>query len=185
MDHKPTLNPGNSMTEVKTLEKRISIGKILAPHGVKGEVKVLPLTDFPERFSQRDRVWVDRKSTFLEIEGVRQQNRFLLIKLAGINDRDEAENLKNALIQVPEEEVVPLPSGHYYHFQIVGLKVYDIRGNFLGVINDILETGANDIYLVPRPDKKDLLIPALKTVVLEINPASGRMTVEIPAGLDD
>lgn len=167
------------------MEERISIGKILAPHGVKGEVKVMSLTDFPNRFEKMKRVWVDTRASFLDIESIRFQNEIILIKFAGINNRDEGETLKGGLLQISREEVVPLPPGRYYHFQIVGLNVFDSHGEKIGRVKEILETGANDIYVVKRDEGKDLLVPALKKIVREIDIATGRMVVDLPPGLDD
>ncbi|MDD2498026.1 MAG: ribosome maturation factor RimM [Desulfitobacteriaceae bacterium] len=167
------------------MEQRIDIGKILVPHGVKGEVKVLPLTDFPDRFVKMKRVWVDTQNSFLDIESIRFQNKIVLIKFAGVNNRDEGETLKGGLLQISHEEVVPLPPGHYYHFQIVGLNVFDHHGEKIGRVKEILKTGANDIYVVKRDEGKDLLVPALKKIVREIDVAAGRMVVDLPPGLDD
>jgi 16S rRNA processing protein RimM len=167
------------------MEERISIGKILAPHGVKGEVKVMPLTDFPKRFTKMKSVWVDTHASFLDMESVRFQNEIILIKFAGINTRDAGEALKGSLLQVSREEVVPLPPGHYYHFQIVGLTVVNQQGEKIGCIKEILETGAHDIYVVKREESNDLLVPALKQIVREIDLPAGRMVVDLPPGLDE
>lgn len=165
--------------------ERVIIGKILSPHGVKGEVKVQPLTDYPERFHRTKNVWLDAKKNYYEIENIREQLEIFLIKFRSVDDRDEAEKLTNSFLTIDPEQVIELPPGHFYHFQIIGLEVYDVQGACLGQIIDIIETGANDVYVVKREEKKDLLIPALKTIVREIDIRSKRMIVELPAGLDD
>ncbi|MGI6686670.1 MAG: ribosome maturation factor RimM [Bacillota bacterium] len=164
--------------------ERIIIGKILSPHGVKGELKVQPLTDYPERFHKTKSVWVDAKKTYLTIENLREQQGLLLIKFQSIDSRDQAEALTNSYLTIDPEQVMELPPDHYYHFQIIGLKVYD-DGGYLGELIDILETGANDVYVIKREKKKDLLIPALKSIVQEINIKEKRMIVKLPAGLDE
>lgn len=165
--------------------ERVIIGKITSPHGVKGEVKVHPLTDYPERFYQTKKVWVEAQNNYLHIEGVRDHQEIFLIKFQGVDDRDEAEKLVNSYITIDPEQVTKLPPGHFYQFQIIGLEVYDTEGVYLGELVDILETGANDVYVVKRTEKKDLLIPALKSIVQEIDIENRRMTVDLPIGLDD
>lgn len=167
------------------METRITIGKIIAPHGVRGEVKVLPLTDFPERFQNMKSIWLDLQGTALDVEKVRVVNDTILVKFKGTDDRDMAEKLRNGLLQVMPDELTPLPEGHFYRFQIIGLAVFDPAGLPLGSVSDILETGANDIYVVKNGQGKELLIPALKKTVHSIDIAAGRMVVEIPPGLSD
>jgi 16S rRNA processing protein RimM len=165
--------------------ERIIIGKVLSPHGVKGEVRVLPLTDFPERFQKTKSVWSDARNTYLEIENIREQKEYLLIKFAKVNNRDQAEELTNSYLTIDREQLMELSPGHYYHFQIIGLRVYDLEGSYLGEVTDILETGANDVYVVRRTGKKDLLIPALKIIVKEIDIKEKQMIVQLLPGLDD
>lgn len=167
------------------METRITIGKIISPHGVKGEVKVLPLTDFPQRFQTMRSVWVDLKGREMEIEQVRSVSEAILVKFKGIDDRDMAEKLRNGILQILPDELTPLPEGHYYRFQIIGLSVFDPEGAALGSVSDVLETGANDIYVVKDREGKELLIPALKSIVLSIDLTAGRMVVKIPPGLGD
>ncbi len=166
--------------------ERIIIGKILSPHGVKGELKVMPLTDYPDRFFRTDFVWIDGIDHLVELETVREQTDKFLIKFRGVNDRDEAAKLSNRYLTVDREQAITPPPGYYYHFQIIGLQVFDTRGALLGKLTDIIETGANDVYVVQREGKKDLLIPALKSIVQVIDVHDQkRMVVELPPGLDD
>jgi len=165
--------------------ERIIIGKITSPHGIKGEVKVQPLTDYPERFYKTKSVWVDAKKNYLSIESVREQLELFLVKFQGIDERDEAEKLINSFLTIDADQVMDLPPGHFYRFQIIGLGVYDVQGAYLGELTDILETGANDVYVVKREEQKELLIPALKSIVREIDVEKKRMTVKLPEGLDD
>lgn len=165
--------------------ERIIIGKIISPHGIKGEVKVQPLTDYPERFHKTKSVWVDVQKKYFAIESVREQLDLFLIKFQGVEDRDEAEKLTNSFLTIDPDQVMDLPPGHFYRFQIIGLGVYDVQGAYLGELTDILETGANDVYVVTREEQKELLIPALKSIVQEIDIKEKRMIVELPVGLDD
>jgi 16S rRNA processing protein RimM len=165
--------------------ERIIIGKILSPHGVKGEVKVEPLTDYPERFYRTKVVWAEAVHANLEIETIREHQELFLIKFKDVGNRDQAEILTNSYLKIEPEQVMQLPPDRFFHFQIIGLQVVDHRGNLLGKISEILETGANDVYVVKRENKKDLLIPALKSIVQEIDLKENRMVVKLPAGLDE
>lgn len=167
------------------MDNWITIGKILSPHGVRGEVKVLPLTDFPDRFQRMKSVWLDINDGPMDIEKVRFNNDIPLIKFRSIDDRDGAEKLRNGLLQVRQSELTTLPDGQYYQFQIIGLAVFDQEGLPMGTVSAIIETGANDIYVIKDPAGKELLLPALKQTVLLIDIPAGRMVVKLLPGLVD
>ncbi len=158
--------------------KLIAIGKAVAPHGVRGDVRVIPLTDFPDRFRKTKKVQLEDGRT-LDIEGVKYHNQYVHIKFRGIDDRDAAQALKGKLLKVDRADLVKLPEGHYYIFDIVGLKVFDEAGANLGTVADVLPTGANDVYITEREGQKPLLIPAIKDVVKEIDVPGGKMTVRL------
>ncbi|MFS8525234.1 MAG: ribosome maturation factor RimM [Limnochordales bacterium] len=165
----------------------VSIGEVTAPHGVRGEVRVWPRTDFPERFQRLERVFVRRPGRVpqeLAVERARFHKGFVIVKLEGVDTRDDAETLRGALLQVPGDQVVPLPEDHYYVFQIVGLEVVDEDGRELGVVKEVLFTGANDVYVVERADGSELLLPAVKDVVLRVDVDAGRMVVRLLPGLE-
>ena len=164
---------------MKTLSgDMIAIGKIGAPHGVRGEVRVLPLTDFPERFTNTPSVQLE-DSTVLKIDEVRFHKNAVLIKFAGFDSIDSVKILCGKLIHVSEGDLMPLPEGHYYHFQLIGLRVFDEDGLFLGTISDILETGSNDVYVIDAEGQKPKLIPAIKDVVKMIDVSDGRMVIRL------
>lgn len=150
------------------------IGKIGAPHGIKGEVRVTPLTDFPDRFQVLKTVYLD-KTHALEIESVKQNKQVFLLKFHGVNDRDEAALLRGKLLKVPRSQAAPLGEGEYYSFDIVGLRVYD-GDDDLGEITEIIKTGSNDVYIVKNGDR-ETLVPALKQVVKQIDLDAGLMRV--------
>jgi 16S rRNA processing protein RimM len=163
----------------------ITIGQVLAPWGIKGDVKVLPLTDFPQRFKTLKTVYIASPTSqavwIAEIEAVRYHQRFVLLKLNQIDSRDEAEKLRNCLLQV--DEPFPLPAGHYYHFQIIGLRVFTELGEDLGEVKEVLTPGGNDVYVVENEKGEEVLIPALKQVVQEIDLEQGIMRVKLLEGL--
>jgi 16S rRNA processing protein RimM len=158
--------------------KKIVIGRIGAPHGVRGEVRIAPLTDFPDRFNNLKAAYVDGGGK-LEVETIRYNNQAVIAKFKGIDSRDKADALKNRLLRVDRSEVPPLNDGEYYSFDIIGLNVFDENGKSLGRIKQILKTGSNDVYAAENADGEQTLIPALKKVVTDINLAAGTMTVKL------
>ena len=158
--------------------KHIAIGKAVAPHGVRGDVRVIPLTDFPDRFRAMKNVQLE-DGRILDIEGVKYHNQYIHLKFRGIDDRDAAQTLKGKLLMVDRADLVKLPAGQYYIFDIIGLSVFDEAGANLGTVTDVLATGANDVYITEREGQKPLLIPAIKDVVKEIDIPGGKMTVRL------
>jgi len=166
----------------------IAIGKILTTHGHKGELKVQPLTDFPERFQTGEEVWLDRDGRLSkhEIETVRYHRQWIILRLSGVEDMSAAEELRGVLIKVPEDRVYPLPEGHYYIFQLVGLPVLTEEGDFLGILKEILPTGSNDVYRVCHPETgREILLPAIKDCIKSIDLEGRRILVKLLPGLID
>lgn len=160
-------------------EKRIIIGKVGAPHGVKGEFKVIPMTDFPERFGGMRHCVIG--DTFVCISGVRYQKKQVLMTVEGVDTREKAATLTGALLSVDRSEAMPLKDGEYYTMDILGLAVKEIDGSFLGIVTDVIRTGSNDVYVVSLPNRQeDVLVPALKTVVREISVEDRCMVVSMP-----
>ncbi|WP_031515351.1 ribosome maturation factor RimM [Desulfofalx alkaliphila] len=168
-------------------QQYITIGEIVNTQGRKGEVRLIPLTDFLDRFNDLDelQVYLKDKRFTVHLEAVRRHKNFIILKFKGIDDINEAEKLKGGLAQITKDKLVPLPEGSYYIFQIVGLDVFTESGEKLGTVTEVLRTGANDVYVTKPPVGKDILIPALKSVVKEINIEANRMVVELPEGLLD
>lgn len=162
---------------------RITIGRVGAPQGVRGELRVVPLTDFPERFEGLEEVMVGDE--LLHVESVRYHKQFVLMKFREYAVREDARELTGRLLTVAREDAAPLGEGEFYTFDIIGLHVFDMAGAELGVVENVLRTGSNDVYQARGKDGKELLIPALKAVVKEIDVKGGRMTVELPDVLED
>ncbi len=160
----------------------IRIGLIQGVHGIKGEVKVLPLTDFPDRFKKEMTVALSKKEGVFAVETVRYQGNTVLLKFGRVEDRDAAQTLVGSYLEIPEEEAMPLPAGHFYHFQVIGLKVYE-NNVCLGVISEIIESAAHDVYVVKQEDGGQFLFPALKSIVQAVDLPAGRMEVSLPPGL--
>ena len=161
--------------------KKVVIGKISAPHGVRGEVRIVPLTDFPERFENLKTVFLEDDSK-MELESVKFSNKFIIAKFKNINNRNDIEIFNGKLLMLNRSDIPSLPEGEYYNFDIIGLEVIDDKGSKLGKITEVLKTGSNDVYVVEG--KKQILVPALKKVVKEINLVDGFMKVELLEELD-
>lgn len=160
----------------------LQIGRIAAPLGVRGEMKIDLDTDFPDRFQRLRTIYVGDEHRPMAIAGARMHGNRVAIRLEDIADRDEAETLRGATLWVPRSEAVPLPEGHFYHDQILGLRVCTTDGQDLGTVIEILATGNNDVY-VAHDGRREVLIPAIRDVVREIDVAEGRLVVEAVEGL--
>jgi 16S rRNA processing protein RimM len=119
------------------------------------------------------------------LEGYRLHKGRALLQLEGCEDRATAETLRGYLVQVPREEAIPLEEGEYFEHQILGLAVWTRAGECLGIVEEIIFTGANEVYVVrdSAPDRREILIPAIQDVVLEVDLAAGRLVVDLPVGL--
>jgi 16S rRNA processing protein RimM len=168
------------MTEEFDPETAVTVGVVIGAHGIRGEVKVQPQTDFPERFRPGARLWID--SSPLEIETARFVPKLVYVKLIGVENRADAEALRGR-----ELTAAPFPSlpdkDAFYRHEVIGLKVCDLAGVPLGVVADILSTGSNDVYAV-RGERGELLLPATDEVVHDIDIKRGVMTVDVLEGLE-
>jgi 16S rRNA processing protein RimM len=181
-----------------------TIGKIVAPFGIRGELKVRPFTDIPNRFVMLDAIYLmgsrdqaghmgpgDRAGhspspVLYPIEGVRPyKGEMLLLKLRGIDDSNAAETVRDSELCVPLSALPSLPPDSYYQHDIVGLQVFKLDGTLVGVIDDIMSTGGNDVYIIKAPDHKQILIPAIKEVVKQIDLIRHLMYIDPMRGLLD
>lgn len=156
----------------------ITIGVIVAPHGVRGELKVIPQTDFPDRFLTMDDCYIDGK--LYHLSSARFHKQFVLITLDEIVDRNAAELISKKEIQITREQLVPLEEGRYYIFDMIGLSVYNKEGVLLGTLSDVLQPGANDVYVVTKPGEPDLLLAAIDGVIIDIDMNNRTMIVDPP-----
>ncbi|MFA5072913.1 MAG: ribosome maturation factor RimM [Nitrospirota bacterium] len=164
----------------------ITIGKVLKPWGVKGELKIMPLTDFPKRFQDLDRVSLVSpagKEIICDIASVRYDaNEIPFFCLKGYETPEKAKLFNGWFIKIPREQAVPLPEGRYYWFQLIGMDVFSEAGEKLGTITDIFETGSNDVYVVKR-GRKEIYIPAIRDIIKQVDPAQNRMVIHLMDGL--
>ncbi|OOO00524.1 MAG: 16S rRNA processing protein RimM [Epulopiscium sp. Nele67-Bin004] len=170
------------------MAEMFTVGKIVNTHGIKGELRVLPTTDDNNRFKKLKTVYVELyKQTELkqyEIEASRLHKNFVLIKLVGIDDINDAEFLKNATLKIDRKDSLPLEEDEYYISDLYGIDVKTEDGRHLGIIQDILFSAANDVYVV-KNDERELLIPAIKQCILKVDIPNKCMTVNLLEGLED
>jgi len=165
----------------------LAIGRVIRPHGVRGDVTVDVYTHMPERFSWLEQVYISRNVKAIApdvvvIENVRFHQGRVLLKLSGYDSREDAEGLRGIFLFVPEDEGIPLEEGEVFLFDLEGLDVYTDEDEYLGVLVEVLETGANDVFIV-RGDGGEVLIPNTEEAIVEVDLEAKRMVVHILPGL--
>lgn len=168
------------LDQLEPREGFVAVGLITRPWGLRGDVKVESLTDFPERFDPGAVLWADGAQYQVEQSRIQQGNLYL--KLTGITSVDDAERLRGLLLEVPESDLHPLEEGDYYHYQLEGLAVQTIAGEPLGIIEDIFEPGAHSV-LVVRGERGEILIPFIDDVIRRVDLAAREIEVELFDGL--
>ncbi len=163
-------------------DEDVVVGRIVGAWGIRGEVKVRSHTDNPDRLSAGKAICVEGGPAL--IERSTRAKAGLRLKLNVAADRGQAEALRGAMLTVPRSQIPPPPDGAYYHFQIIGIDVLSEDGQPLGQVREILTTGSNDVYVVERPNRKDLLLPAIPDVVLDVDTAENKITARVPDGLE-
>lgn len=159
------------------------VGRVAAPHGVHGELRVALETEDPNRFQSLARVFLGEQHQPFEVKGARLHKGQVLLSLSEIPDRNAAERWRGAWVYVSAEDALPLDEDQYYYHQIIGLEVVTEEGETLGRVVEIIATGANDVYVV-RGGERERLLPAIGEVILRVDLGAGRLTVRLPAGLD-
>lgn len=169
-----------------------TVGKIVNTQGIKGEVRVIAITDFPEkRFQISNTIYakVAKKPALipLVIDGVRKHKNFILLHFEGYPSINNVEFLKPSEIFVDETLLSDddLKPGEYYYHQIIGLNVVDLDGHSIGTVKEILSPGANDVWVVQREGKSDLLLPKIDSVIKKVDLDQSTITVDVPEGLDE
>ncbi|MPZ14769.1 MAG: 16S rRNA processing protein RimM [Chloroflexi bacterium] len=165
-----------------TAEAFLAVARVTAPHGVRGEVRCDILTDFPERLPRRKDLLVGERRVPHVLERARFGGHGIIVKMAGVDSRQQAESLRGETLYIPEGDAAPLPEGSYYWHEIIGLKVRSTQREELGEVVEILQTGSNDVYVV-RGDTREILVPAIQDVIREIDVEAGIVTVELLEGL--
>lgn len=164
------------------MKEYIKVGKIVNTHGVKGCLKCVPLTDYAERFDELEYVFTEKDNVKRKIKDVWYRKGMSYIILENINDMDTAETFRGTFISIFDDQLRELPEDSYYIFDLEGMEVYSAEGEYLGKIDIVHQTGANDVYEITNNDKS-FLIPAVKEVVKEVDIKSKRMVINVIEGL--
>ena len=164
------------------------IGEILRPHGILGELRMRLLTDYPERVESLGHVFLgtgpeSRKITQHAVEHMRMHKDYGLLKLADVPDRTQAEFLRGLYVMITLNQAIPLDDDEIYLFQLIGMDVQTEDQQSLGTITDVIETGANDVYVVDSPQYGEVLVPITEETLLDTDPDKGIVTVRLPDGL--
>lgn len=169
------------------MEELLIVGTITSTHGVKGEVKVYPRTDDVRRFKKLKEVFLDtgKEKIIVHPESVKFFKQFVILKFKEFNSMNEVEGLKNKDLLVDRKNAVKLEEGEYFVADLIGLTVYRENGEVLGELTDVLQTGANDVYAVKKSDGKEILLPAIKDCIKEVDIENGTMKVFVMPGLED
>ena len=169
------------------MEDLLQVGVITETHGIKGEVKVFPTTDDPERFSDLDEVLLDlgREKKLLHVAGVKYFKQYVIVRFKEFNNINQIEPYVKKTLWVTRENAVPLEEDEYFIADLIGLEVVSDEGEKLGVISDVIRTGANDVYEVKQENGKEILLPAIKDCILDVDLEGAKMTVHVLKGLLD
>lgn len=169
------------------MEDTLRVGVISSTHGVKGEVKVFPTTDDPKRFQHLKTVILDtgKETMTLNIESVKFFKNMVILKFKEIHDINEAEKYKGRDLLIPREQAVALGPDENFIVDLIGLQVVTDEGAEFGILKDVIQTGANDVYVIEGGDGKEYLFPAIKQCILNVNLESRIITVHILDGLLD
>jgi 16S rRNA processing protein RimM len=160
----------------------LAVGRVIRPHGVRGDLLLETLTDFPEHLGEVEVVYLGETAQPHPLSAARRHHDQMIIHLADCADRECAEQYRGQVVQVRAAAAAPLPPGKYYHHQLLGLTVVTETGESLGELVEILETGANDVYVVRGP-QGEILLPAIRSVILNIALEERKITVHLLEGL--
>lgn len=163
----------------------LAIGKLRRPHGVHGEIIMDILTDFPERLRRGSRIFIGETHQEIRLQSVRPNGTTLLVSFVGYTTPETVGVFRNQIVFIPTTDLLPLPEGEYYHHQILGLRVISDEGKELGIVSEILETGANDVFVVRPSIGPEILLPDIDPVILQIDLEKGELLVHLLPGLID
>ena len=167
------------------MQENLEIGQIVNTFGIKGFVKVNPFVDDISRFDDLKKVYIKKQKTIkeFEVEEVKYHKNMVLVKFKGIDKVEEAENLRNSYLEVDRENAIDLEEGEYFIADLLGLDVITDEGKTLGKLEDIFNTGSNDIYVVKDEAGKQILLPAISEVIKEINLEEKKIVIHLLEGL--
>ncbi|KGX83685.1 ribosome maturation factor RimM [Pontibacillus marinus] len=164
-----------------------TIGKVVNTHGVRGEIRVIQVTDFDDRFVVGNEVyWVspdNQEQVPLTIDAYRTHKNFHLLHFQGYDNINDVERFKGGTLAITKEQQTPLDEGEFYYHEIIGCHVETTDGSTIGKVKEILSPGANDVWVIQRPQQKDVLIPYIEQVVKQVDPENEKIIIEPMEGL--
>lgn len=163
------------------MDKYIEIGKIVNTYGIKGQLKIVPYTDNIKRFEKLKKIYINEKEYL--IENVKYIKNIVILKLQGINTIEQAEEYRNLYIYIDKKDAIKLPKDTYFIRDLIGIEVYTNDGEKLGIIDDIFKTGSNDVYVVRNSLGKQILLPAISSVIEKIDLENKKVIVNLIKGL--
>ncbi len=166
------------------MEQFLQVGVISSTHGIRGEVKVFPTTDDPARFKKLKKVLLEtgKEQLELEVQSVKFFKQFVIVKFKGIDNINDIERYKGKSLLIPREDAVPLKKDEYYIADLIGMEVLTEEGHF-GVLKDVMETGANEVYIVESDEHGEVLIPAIRQCILDVDVEEKKMKIRLMDGL--
>lgn len=167
-------------------EKLVTVGRIVNSHGIRGELKVVPETDFPERFDKGNALIIvdsQNKQTSVTVKTSRLHKNMFILQLEEFSNINEVEKFKGSLLKIEAKDQQPLEEGEYYYHEIIGCKVVTEDGQELGLVSEVLTPGANDVWVVALPKGKQLLLPVIDDVILEVDIANKTIRIHLMEGL--
>ena len=169
------------------MEDLLQVGVITSTHGVRGEVKVFPTTDDPARFKKLKKVIVDdgKQQIDMEIASVKFFKNMVILKFKGIDNINDVEKYRKAQIFVTRENAIPLAENEYFIADLIGISAKSDEGEDLGTVTDVLQTGANDVYVLNTPKKEEILVPAIRDCILHVDIEKQEMLIHLLPGLRD
>jgi 16S rRNA processing protein RimM len=178
--------PRKKVIDYMTRDDLLRIGVISSTHGIRGEVKVFPTTDLPEQYETLESVFLDtgKELLTLELERVRYFKNRIIVKFKGYDNINDIEPYKGKDLLITREQAVPLEENEYFIADLIGCRAVTEEGRELGVLDDVLETGANDVFVVKKPDGKELLLPYIEECILDIDLEEKMITVHMMEGLE-
>lgn len=183
-----TKSPENPGPESHSGPYYLILGEVLRPHGVRGELRMRILTDYPERINSLETIYLgldpdSPNAKPYHVQHMRMNQEYGLLKLKEINSRDEADHLRELFVMVTLKDAVPLEEGEFYLYQLIGMAVQTTDGQVLGTIREVLETGANDVYVVDSPQHGEILIPVTDEIIVKTDVGNRTVTIRLLEGL--
>ena len=167
------------------MDNLLQIGVITSPHGLQGEVKVFPITDNVQQFKKLKEVILDtgKEQLMLEISGVKFFKKFVILKFKGIDNIEEVEKYRQKELLIKREQAEQPQKNEYFIVDLIGLQVFTEDGEEFGTLTDVMQTGANDVYIITSPEHGEVLVPAIKDCILKVDIENKRMDIHLLDGL--